>query len=273
MKTRTVTPKSVEELQLAIVERANSLPKRLRQCADYVATNRDKIAVRTVAELAAEAGVQPSAFMRFCQLFGFGGFTEMQRLYRDSYAEAWPDYTARLESLRLSGADSPSALLAEFAEAGRLSLENLVKTIDARVLDASTRTLTDAGVIHVVGFRRSFPVAAYLAYALEKMDIPSLLHGAVGKLDNHRAMRPGDALIAVSFAPYTPDTIAMAEYAQGRDIAVVAITDAPIGPLARAATHVLSVSEADFGAFRSLSATLSLAVTLAVAIGAEKTQS
>ncbi len=49
----------------------------------------------TVAEMAEAAGVQPSAFMRFCQIMGFSGYSEMQRLFRESYVGGWPDYSTR----------------------------------------------------------------------------------------------------------------------------------------------------------------------------------
>src|SRR5690606_18549988 len=125
---KPAAPASVDEFQERLVQIADTLPKRLRQCADFVPHNTDKIAVSTVAELAAAAGVQPSAFMRFCQLLGFTGFSDMQRLFRDSYGQRWPDYATRLENLRAAGSQSPSALLAEFVEAGRLSLERLAAT-------------------------------------------------------------------------------------------------------------------------------------------------
>ena len=89
-----------------MLEVSDGLPKRLKQCADYVAANPDRIAVSTVAEMAEGAGVKPSAFMRFCQVLGFSGFSQMQRLFRDSYVQNWPDYPTRLEKLRESGAGS-----------------------------------------------------------------------------------------------------------------------------------------------------------------------
>lgn len=261
-------PTSIEELQDRLLDLADSLPKRLRQCADYVAANPDRVAVSTVAEMAAGAGVKPSAFMRFCQVLGFSGFSQMQRLFRESYSQNWPDYTTRLEKLRESGADSPSALLAEFIEAGRLSLENLAKTIDPRALDAAIKAISEAQLVHIVGLRRAFSVAAYLAYAFEKMNVPTMLHDAVGKLDSRHAFREGDVIIAITFAPYTAETVDLAHAARRAGARIVAITDSLTSPLRQLTPLVLTVSEADFGAFRSLSATLSLAVALVVAVGA-----
>lgn len=267
-------PASAPDTVAAFDERLKSLseglPKRLRQCADYIAANTDRIAVSTVAELAAGAGVPPSALMRFCQILGFSGFSEMQRLFRESFAPSRPDYATRLKNLREAGAGSAPALLAEFVEAGHQSLEALARGADGAALDLAVRHLAAAGMIHIAGFRRAFPVASYLAYAFEKMDIPAMLHDGTGKLDHSHALRPGDALVAISFAPYSGETVALCAAATARGLPVIAITDTPISPVAGGAAALLTVPEVDFGAFRSLSATLALAITLAVAVGAQR---
>ena len=265
-----IAPDSIETFQSRLVAITDGLPKRLRQCADYIAANTDRIAVSTVAELSAGAGVPPSAFMRFCQMMGFSGFSEMQRLFRDSYAPVRPDYATRLRSLREEGPGSASVLLAEFVEAGRQSLEILAQKTDARALDEAVGLLAQAGPIHIASFRRAVPVAGYLAYASEKMGIPAMLHEGTGKLDHSHALRVGDALIAITFAPYSTETIALAETAVERALPVVGVTDTSISPVAPLSTALLAVPEVDFGAFRSLSATLALEITLAVAVGAQR---
>lgn len=261
-------PRTIEAFHARLLEASEALPKRLRQCAEYLSANTDRIAVSTVADMAQAAGVQPSALMRFCKILGFSGYTEMQRLFREAYSQGWPDYATRLKNLRESGAGSPSALLAEFIDAGRMSLENLANTVDSRSLDKAVKLLAEAEMVHIIGLRRTFPVASYLAYAFEKMSVPALLHDAVGKLDRRHALRPGDALIAITFAPYSAETVELAEVARGLDLPVIAITDTVMSPLQKLDATVLSVSEVDFGSFRALSATLSLAIALAVAVGA-----
>ena len=260
-------PTNIKEFEVKLLEVSDRLPKRLKQCADFVAANQDRIAVSTVAEMAEGAGVQSSAFMRFCQIMGFSGFSEMQKLFRDSYAGGWPDYSTRLQHLRETATGSAPALLAEFAEAGRTSLEGLLKTIDPQALEKAVQLLVSAHTIHIVGIRRAFPVASYLAYALEKMHVPAMLHSAVGKLENLHAIREGDVLLAITFSPYSPETVAMAETVAARGIDVVGITDTFVSPMSKSAKQTLLVSEVDFGAFRSLSATLCLAIALAVAVG------
>ncbi len=263
-------PVTVEAFRDRLAGLPGSLPKRLRQCADYIAANTDRIAVSTVADLAAGADVPPSALMRFCRLMGFSGFSQMQRLFRDAYAPGWPDYATRLRNLRDTGSGSPSALVAEFVEAGQVSLETLAKSLDEAALAQAVGLLAKAQMIHVVGLRRAFPVAAYLAYVFEKMQVPAMLHDGVGKFDHRSALRAGDAVLAITFAPYSEETLALAADARVRGLPVVAMTDRLTSPLARQADAVLTVPEVDFGAFRSLSATLVLALALAVAVGSAR---
>ena len=263
-------PASVEEFRERLAAITDDLPKRLRQCADHIAANTDRIAVSTVAELAAGADVPPSALMRFCQIMGFSGFSEMQKLFREAYAPGWPDYSTRLKNLKQNRAGSPAALLAEFIEAGRLSLEALAKSVEEPVLDEAVGILSRADTIHIVGLRRAFPVATYLAYVFEKMSVPAMLHDGVGKLDHRFALRPGDAVLAITFARYSEETLTLATDAHARGLPAVGLTDKLTSPLARCADAVVTVPEVDFGAFRSLSATIAMAISLAVAVGSAR---
>lgn len=263
-------PTRVEDFIEKISLRSNELPRRLRQCADYVFQNPDQIAFSTVAELSEAAGVQPSAFMRFCQVMGFAGYSEMQKLFRENIHPKVPDYNERIQNLRDGGADSPLAILAEFVDAGRQSLEQLSATVNPTSLEQAVEVMTEAKLIHIVGLRRAYPVASYLSYAFEKLNIPSMLHGGAGRLTQTEAMRSGDVLIAITFAPYSPETIALVDDASRRGLQVVVMSDTPTLPLESKTFVPLIVSEIDFGAFRSLSASLSLAISLAVAIGARR---
>ena len=246
------------------------LPKRLKQFAQYIAANPDKVAVSTIAELAEGAAVQPSAVMRFCQEMGFSGFSHMQKLFRSNYSDKWPDYATRLEQLREHGSDTPSALLAEFVDVGRSSLENLMVTVDPKALQQAVDVLARAETIHLVGFRRAFPVTSYLAYAFEKMEVPAILHSGLANMNMDHLIRPNDAVIAATFAPYTELTLDIAAKARETGADIVAITDVVTSPLARLKAIQLLVAELDVGAFRALSASLCLAIALAVSVGAQR---
>ncbi|MGV1871663.1 MurR/RpiR family transcriptional regulator [Agrobacterium rosae] len=263
-------PTTVEAFRERLLEITGSLPKRLRQCADYVASHADRIAVSTVAELAEGAGVQPSAIMRFSQIMGFSGFSDMQRLFREHYTGGWPDYTTRLSNLRDNGEDGGALLLAEFVDAGRASLENVLKTVDPQEFETAIRVLSQASTIHIIGLRRSFAVASFLAYAFEKMGVPAMLHASVGQLHNESAIRSGDVVLAITFSPYSVETMDVISSSLARQIPVIAMTDTAVSPMRKLGATILAVSEVDFGAFRSLSATLCVAIALAVGVGTHR---
>jgi DNA-binding MurR/RpiR family transcriptional regulator len=121
-----------------------------------------------------------------------------------------------------------------------------------------------------VGFRRSFPIAGYLACAFLKLGCANVPHDGGGLLTRHSLARSGNAPIAIGFAPHTVGTIALAQGAFDLGLTVIAVTDSVLFPLAQYSTIQLQVSELDVGAFRSFSATFSLAATLAIATGAER---
>lgn len=264
------TPQTVETFRERLLELNGQLPRRLQQCADHVATHLDSIALSTVAQVAQGAGVPPSAVMRFCQIMGFSGFAEMQRLFREALSRAAPDYATRLANLKAGGAGQPSALVAEFVEAGRQSMEALARDLNEAALNQAVATLAAARTIHLAGFRRSFPVASYLAYVFDKLGVPAVLHDGVAGLGNRSSLRPGDALLAITFAPYSEETLSLAACARDRGVPIVALTDPPASSLSGMASTILTVSEIDFGAFRSLSAVIALALSLAVAVAARR---
>jgi DNA-binding MurR/RpiR family transcriptional regulator len=270
MDAQPTAPTTIEMFRERLTDVSADLPRRLRQCADYIAANTERIAVSTVADIAQGADVPPSAVMRFCQILGFSGFSEMQKLFREAYAPGFPDYATRLRNLKDSAAGSPSAILAEFVEAGRLSLETLTKSLDEAALNAAVAVLTKADTVHLVGRRRSFPIAAYFTYIFEKLAIPAILHDGVGQLDYAHALRPDDALIAVTFAPYAEETVSLVNIAAARGVPVVLLTDRVTSPLARQAAAVLTITEVDFGAFRAPTATIAVAVALAVAVASAR---
>lgn len=263
-------PATVDAFRDRLHELNGQLPRRLQQCADHVATHLDRIALSTVAQVARGAGVPPSAVIRFCQIMGFSGFAEMQRLFRDALSRATPDYATRLANLKSGGAGQPSTLVAEFVEAGRQSMEALARDLSEPSLNQAVTTLAQARTIHLAGFRRSFPVASYLAYVFDKLGVSAILHDGVAGLGHRSTLQPGDALLAITFAPYSEETLALAAHARDKGLPVVALTDPPASAISGLADTILTVTEIDFGAFRSLSAVIALALSLAVAVAARR---
>jgi len=268
-------PQDFEALKRRLAELTPQLPKRLRQVAAYAINHPNEVALGTASSVAARADVQASTLVRFAQALGFAGFSDLQGVFRAHLRTRWPDYSERLKALKNDAGehDGPLKLLLGFAEAASASLSDLKQTTNRRDLEAAIDRLARAGTIFLLGQRRSFGVAHYLAYVLAQLKIRSTLIDNVGGLgpEQFAAIGPRDALIAVSFAPYARFTVELTQAAKAAGAAVIVVTDNVLSPLAQVADVYFEVAERDFGAFRSQAATLCLAMTLAVGLAEKRT--
>lgn len=263
-------PGDFETLKQRLVELEPTLPKRLKQTAAFALQHPDEVALGTASGVARRAHVQASTLVRFAQALGFAGFTELQGVFRTHLRTRWPEYPERLKALHAGAHEpgDPMSLLIGFSELAGRSVAALRAQIDGEALEAAVEILAQARLVFLLAQRRSFAVAHYLAYAFGQLGAPALLVDDVGGLGREQltVAGPGDAALAISFAPYSPVTLALVEAARKRGAKIVAITDSVLSPLAALADRRLEVVESDFAAFRSLSATFCLAMTLAVAV-------
>ncbi len=264
------SPRDFKSLRALIVARRDLMPKRLVQVADFAVDHPQEIAFGRVADLASQAGVQPSTLVRFAQTLGYSGFSDLQAVFRAHARQRWPDYRERLESLHEQAGENadPAALLHGFLHAARVSIDHLEQTIDREALGAAVELLAGARSICLLGTRRVYPVAVYLAYALGKLGARCEIADHAGGLSQRQVelLDLGDAVLAVSFTPYAGETLELAQLAARRGVPVVAITDSPFSPLAQIARVWMEVAETDLSGFRSLSATLALSTALCVAL-------
>jgi DNA-binding MurR/RpiR family transcriptional regulator len=266
-------PQDFEALKRRLIDIKPALPKRLRQAAVFALDHPDEVALGTASSVAERAQVQASTLVRFAQALGFAGFSDLQGVFRTHLRNRWPDYSERLRALNEGPVDNgdPFRLLFGFADSAAASIDRLRSAVHREELDSAIAILAGARTIYLAGQRRSFCVSHYLAYALAQLGVGAALIDNVGGLGPEQlaGADQDDALIAISFSPYSPLTLAQASAARDRKTQIVVITDSALSPLAGMADARFEIAESDFGSFRSLAATFCLAMTLAVAV-AEK---
>ena len=147
-------------------------------------------------------------------------------------------------------------------------LEELAHDLDESQIDSAVSLLEKAENIYVVGVRRSYPVAAYIVYALSHTDKRVHLISGTGGMyrEQMRSIRRNDVVVAISFTPYGEETRACVRHALRRHAKAVVLTDSRLSPLARHATALLLVKEGSAFAFRSLTSTMCLCQALFVAL-------
>jgi DNA-binding MurR/RpiR family transcriptional regulator len=95
-----------------------------------------------------------------------------------------------------------------------------------------------------------------------------LVNGAeVEMVDKSSLIRSDEAMVAVSFSPYTANTYELVDICLSQQVPVVALTDSTLSPIARSDDLHLVVLEEEVGGIRGLSATMCLALVLAVETG------
>lgn len=265
-------PRNHAALRDAIAGRFGRLSRVLCKVAAYALDHPHDMALETIAVIAARADVQPSSLVRFAQTFGYEGFTDMQWVFRAHLREQTPSYADRIRGLRSrhrrNGRSDPHAIVEEFADAAIAGLQHLKESVDPGSLQGAVDLLAKADVVHLLGVRRSFPVAAYLNYGFSHLGIRSHLIDAVGGMLREQVQIVGkrDLLVAVSFRSYAPEVVEAVE-ALAPAVPVIALTDSALSPIARRATVTLEIQEAEIEGFRSLSVQMCLALCLLVSLG------
>lgn len=230
-----------QEVRERIVARYPDLTPQLQTIAQFALSDPDRMAVDTVAQLAARLNVPGSSIVRFAQAMGFSGFLEMKRgfsahlIYRAQAMERAPDPP-----------DPSLGWVARAAADARRSLHALERDADPEAFRRAVDVLAGAGTVFVAAQHRSFAAAALFAWRSIECGRQCVLLDNVGgfALPQSRLAGPRDATLAISFGPYQPSVVQAAQTHREHGGGVVAITDTPLGPLAPHASALLLVPDA-----------------------------
>jgi DNA-binding MurR/RpiR family transcriptional regulator len=262
-----------DELRSAIAQRHRELSGRLQQIAEFVLDHPTDVALGTVAEVAQRSGVPPSAIVRFAHALGFGGFTEMQQVFRSRLVEGVaPSYKARLARLKREETSivgrKPAAVLGRFVAEAHTALDTLTQSVQERQLGKAIAILAKARDIYLLGLGGSFPVAAHLAYVLRKLGRRvAMLDGMGGSIrEQSHAATSQDALVAISFRNYYADTALLFPELLARGVPAIAITDSLLSPIASGAQVVFEIQDMPEPALRTLVAPMCLVQALAIGL-------
>ena len=264
---------SVESFLSAVAAQYEALPRQLKAVAQHIETNKARMVVTRITDIAEDCGVQPSAVTRFAQRFDFSGFAELQELFRKTFREMTApaaSYARRIRSMVDGGwlRDDPGGVLRQLLLANQGAIEEYMLHMDDATLNQAVGLLSNASDIYVAGVRRSLPPAAYLTYLLQHTAKRVFHVSGVGGMfaGQVNSIRKGDLLVAFSFNPYGRETRACARIAKSRGARILAITDSAMSPLTAGATTTLLVKEASAFSFRSLTNTMCLCQGLFIAL-------
>ncbi|MCC5882320.1 MAG: MurR/RpiR family transcriptional regulator [Halomonas sp.] len=220
------------------------LGKRSRHVLALLIGAPQQAAVSSISELADQLGVNASTLSRLAQRLGYGGFGQLQAVFRREVTEGqsfYSDQASRL--LEASGDTVERARLSRLARQESANMAGLLERIDPLAFEQTVTLLATAHRVRVHGMRQFHSLALFMAYGLGMLrpDVAPLDAGRQGVADALAQLDPGDVLVVASCFPYTPSVLATAEVAARHGIEVIALTDSESSPLARVARHSFPV--------------------------------
>ncbi|MCB9635786.1 MAG: MurR/RpiR family transcriptional regulator [Sandaracinus sp.] len=223
-----------------VVDTYEELPPQQQLVADWVLDHLKDVPFASVPDLAARSGASEATVVRFAQRLGFDGFTGLRNeLIEVLREEVQPEPRGNPALVRMPEGDTLAAVARQ--EAG--NIHRSIDALDRAVVSAVADLLFEAEHVYVYGRGISAHLAGLASYLLLQLGRPSsVVSPALGSpREALVAVRSVDALLVLSFPPYSKDTVELARAAARSGCAVVGITDRETAPIASSCTHVLPV--------------------------------
>src|SRR6202790_736381 len=252
-----------------IIETFDDMPEQLQAGARYVLDRPRDVALLSMREQARQAGVQPATMTRLAKRLGMDGYDDVRELYAAAVRDGGLGFAGKagvqVFSQKLRG---DKALAADMLRSIGKQIDRLAAPASLERLVAAAKALALARRIYCLGLRSSHSVAWHLHYVLTLVGDRSIhLDGiAATGADALARATSRDVLVVASVMPYTRLTIELAEYAVAQGIAVVAITDSEVAPLAQLAQHVVIVPTESPSFFHAMSPAFAVAEVLGAVI-------
>jgi DNA-binding MurR/RpiR family transcriptional regulator len=244
-----------------IRSRYAELSPSLQLGARFLLDHPNEVVVASMRTIAERAGVPPATLVRLAQQLGFAGWPQLKEGFVAELGLSTKAYGQRAKSLQERRKDK--ALVGEMFEVQRDNLQ-ATEAHNATSLQRAARLLEQAKQVHVAGFRASFPIAHTLVYVYRLFRASvQLIDGAAGGLEMQlRALAKGDALVVVSFAPYSREALQALQAARRAGCKVLAFTDSEASPLALDADACVLFSVRSPSFFPSIAAGVAAAEAL-----------
>jgi DNA-binding MurR/RpiR family transcriptional regulator len=252
-----------------IVEAFDTMSVQLQAGARYVLDRPRDVALLSMREQARQAGVQPATMTRLAKHLGMDGYDDVRELYAAAVRDGDLGFAGKagvqVVSQKLKG---DKALVADMLKSIGKQIDRLAAPDSIDRLVAAARTLASARRIYCLGLRSSHSVAWHLHYVLSLVGDRSIHIDGIAATGGDAMARATsrDVLLVASVLPYTRLTVELANYAVEQGIAVVAITDSEVAPLAQIAQHVVIVPTDSPSFFHAMSPAFAVAEVLGAVI-------
>ena len=218
-----------------------------------------EIATRSLRSLAATNGVSPATFSRLARALGYNDYEELREDARVEMERKVASFSERAQSLRVAAPTlDAKAHLHRQAVVCINDIETLVRDVPEETLERVVGTLDAAKTVLLVGSLGSSGFVDYFSYLTNWFTSNWLVAGRKAMTLGAAMARlgPGDAVLAISKAPYAKRSITALTVAKARGVSVFIITGSHASPALQFADGGFIVPSESPQFFSSYAATL-----------------
>jgi DNA-binding MurR/RpiR family transcriptional regulator len=252
---------AVPELLQQLRSRFDALSPELQRAACWIVDHPNETGLLSMRQQARNAEVSAPTMIRLARALGFADYAAFRRPFQEALAGRPIQYGRRASALQAAPqAKRIDRLAREIAMGQRTDLESVLALNSASALEAAVNAITAAKRVGFLGVRASFGIAFQFRYAYNLIARNGVLFDGLGGFvhDQVEALNPGDLLVAISQTPYSTPTVEAVNATATRGVAVLALTDSALSPLARNANHLLVFRADSISFFPSMIAPLAL---------------
>lgn len=236
------------DLISTLQEKLEHLPPELQRAAHWVVAHPAEVGLWSMRRQAQALGVAPATMLRLARAIGYSSYEAFRQPFQQALAgQSAPGLRDRAAALQ-AAAGAPATPGHDVLTDYQIQAMGSVCTLNPdTAFDAAVQTLLDARQVGFLGTRSAFGIAFQMRYAYQLVRRNSVLIDGLGGAPAEQAdnLDAGDALIVISQAPYPTATVQLARQAAQRGVALIALTDDPLSPLAVDARHTLRFAPPD----------------------------
>jgi DNA-binding MurR/RpiR family transcriptional regulator len=218
LKNRTLT---------SLKEKMPMLSPRLRIVAKYIVDHPSDFGLDSIRETARKSGVSTYTLVRAANNLGFDSYDQLREPFRHALVSStgFSETSEWLTNLRQEG-----ELGRVQADAAANTLAIIERTLHYQTTDQMQQVvdlLLSARTVYLTAVRASYSLAYYLQYvgrmALPTIQlIPRYKNSAIDDLND---ADDDDVMIAITFTPYSRETIDACKFAVRRGVKLIVISD------------------------------------------------
>jgi len=279
---RPAKRKLAPSIQERIGAHFEALSPQLKIAARFVAEHPHRIAMRSLRQIASEAGLTPPTLSRLARAVGCADYEALRDICRQETTRRSQTYADKAKQLQARGEGEslhePGGLIRRQAAAAVANIEMLLASVDARKLELAAGILSRSDRVLLVGSLSSTAFADYAGYMANMAFANWEVAGQSGVSLPAAFIDLGrrDTVLVLTKSPYARRSIEAARIAKAAGAKVIAITDGVHSPVIAFATISFIVCTESPNFFPSHAATLVLfeaLIGMVVRGGGKKAQS